>query len=270
MMKTESRPDTVKGVVEVFDAVLEGFGERGDYRAVFLHAYLIITRRFSTVIECQKSEGERVFLDVLWVESLLVSFANLYLDTIGPLKSPHYTSRTWANAHRCAELKQGTVIEDLLLGVNAHVNVDLAFAVYQALERESECSLDPLRLARRKFDYDQVNRILFECIDRIEDEISEHFGGAIGFLDHFLLSLDEALTRMGVRKFRERVWWHGLSLLSATTEEERRLVREKIEAQALEVAKDIRVVRWGPLSILHRVQRVLRRSDFGAGFAGAG
>ena len=75
---------------------------------------------------------------------------------------------------------------------------------------------------------------------------------------------------MGVRKFRERVWWHGLSLLSATTEEERRLVREKIEAQALEVARDIRVVRWGPLSILHRVQRVLRRSDFGAGFAGAG
>ena len=267
-MKSEVRPNTVEGVVDAFGELLKEFGKREDYRAVFLHAYLIITRQFSDAINRQKVEGERVFLDVVWVESLLVAFANLYIDTVEPREEIYYSSRTWESAHRCAELKDGTVFEDLLLGVNAHINVDLAFAVYLTLKSDSRGTLDPLLLARRKFDYDQVNRILFDCIDLVEDEVSDKFGGVIGFLDHLFLNLDEGLTRIGLRKFRERVWWHGLSLLSARTDPERAFIREKIEEKALEVAKDIRSVRWGPLSIIHRVQRIFRKTEFGSHFVG--
>jgi hypothetical protein len=167
-------------------------------------------------------------------------------------------------AHRCAKSQKGTVIEDLLLGVNAHINVDLAFAVYLVLNNEREATSDPVLLARRKFDYEQVNRILFECIDPIEEEISRHYGGIIGVLDDVMGNLDEALTRYGVKRFREQVWWHGVSLLSAETREERALVRERIEAEALKVAENITSIRSWPFSWIHRIQRTLRRSTMGA------
>jgi len=263
-MPEKSRPETVAEVVGTFHRRLNRFREHNDYRAIFLHAYLIITRRFLAALEKSSSGGERVFLDAEWTEELLVAFANLYLDTLQEEEASYYHSSTWAIAHRCAKSQKGTVVEDLLLGVNAHINVDLAFAVYLVLNNERVGTSDPVLLARRKFDYEQVNRILFECIDPIEEEISRYYGGVIGVLDVVMGSLDEALTRYGVRRFREQVWWHGLSLLCAETPEERALVRERIEAEAQQVAENITSIRSWPFSWLHRIQRSLRRSTMGA------
>ncbi len=259
----ESRPESVEEVVGTFQRLLNRFREQNDYRAIFLHAYLIITQRFLDALGERSFDGGRVFLDARWTEELLVAFANLYLDTLEEEEASHYHSSTWAQAHRCAKSQKGTVVEDLLLGVNAHINVDLAYAVYLVLQNERAGTPDPVLLARRKFDYEQVNRILFECIDPIEEEISSHYGGVIGVVDDLMGSLDEALTRYGVKRFREQVWWHGLSLLSAETSEERALVRERIEAEALEVAESITSVRSWPFSWVHRIQRSLRRPTMG-------
>lgn len=68
--------------------------------------------------------------------------------------------------------------QDLILGLDAHINYDLAYGIYLNLKEHNDQS-NHLLLSRRKFDHDQVNNILVRCIPRITETLTRDYGGAL-------------------------------------------------------------------------------------------
>src|SRR5688500_14529012 len=69
-----------------------------------------------------------VFADAARMEKLDVYFANRYLDAYDQYSSGQNPTVSWQTAFDAAAADQLTVLQHLLLGINAHINLDLGIA----------------------------------------------------------------------------------------------------------------------------------------------
>lgn len=233
------RPQDADEALSCMRAALDWFHERDDYRAVFLRAYYIITRNVSAALH-QRDDyaGTRIFFDSGWVGRLTGKFASLYFRSLTTSEREAGSERAWKIAHKTAETRSGTIVQDLLLGLNAHINYDLAYATYLSMKEHGDGS-DHLLLTRRKFDHDQVNNLLVRSTPEVAETLTRDYGGGILFLTRVMLNLDDILSSAGLKYFRERVWWTATSYLATTDEEEVDLVHAKLNWESATVAKAI-------------------------------
>src|SRR5689334_1376046 len=67
---------TIAALLASFTAMEDYFRQKGDSRAIFLGAYVIITRAMEHAIETEQ------FADPVWVRSYLLQFGGLYLGAL--------------------------------------------------------------------------------------------------------------------------------------------------------------------------------------------
>jgi hypothetical protein len=66
------------------------------------------------------------FQDADWVDELLSHFAGYYFQSLVKYEYPDIqTSAVWEYAHTVARDGDAMAIQNLILGVNAHINYDL-------------------------------------------------------------------------------------------------------------------------------------------------
>jgi hypothetical protein len=126
----------------------------------------------------------------------------------------------------------------MLLGINAHINYDLAYGIYLNL-KEHEDGRDHLLLPRRKFDHDQVNNILVNTIPQVESVLTRDYGGELRLMGALVGDLDEVLGELGIKYYRERVWWSAISFLSAQSPEELQLVHDRLDWESAQLAESL-------------------------------
>lgn len=212
---------------------LARFDRNGDHRAAFLRVYLHMTRRVTSRLE------GAFFLDPAWIERVAIRFADYYFDA---LEAGNNAPPAWDLAFRCARNRSCFLLQDILLGVNAHINNDLPQVLADILRAEGDWP-HPDRLTRRRYDHDQINRILHEIVPAVEGEVARHYGRLLSSLGGLLGTLDEGLAAFGLKQFRDRTWRQAQFLLAAQSERERASVRDWIERDALQVGE--LVVRFG-------------------------
>ena len=239
----------IDNVVARMDTLFARWEAAGDSRAVFLCSYRDITARMQAAV------AGRGFEDNAWMESLDATFAGLYFDAVDAEESGSGAlPQCWRIAFRLARRKASTVLEDLLLGMNAHIHHDLAIALYQM-------GLDPARRALRQRDHEKVNDILAGMIDRVQKDVCRRYSWSLSFLDR-LGRADELLTDVGIRLERAKAWDRAVELADAPDEAARGrlLVRldEATSARALLLAAPS-AGPAGPLRLLRRWDRRLAR-----------
>ena len=239
--------------------ILDWYHDRNDYRAIFLRSYYIITLNVRDAVY-PANPKKQIFFDPTWIASLAGKFSSLYFQSLTTFDRDPEAERAWKVAHGLAEGRVSTVIQDLILGLNAHINYDLAYGIYLNLKEHGD-DRNHLLLPRRKFDHDQVNDILMASIPQITEVLARDYGGAIRFLDVALDRFDDLLAGTGLRYYRERVWWNAVSYLTASGEDEVALVHDKLNRESAHVAKLVAESPWSqPLRI---VGSWLRRRRFG-------
>lgn len=202
----------------------------GDARAVFLGCYAQMTANMAAAI----AAGE--FHDPAWVQRLLVHFAGYYFDALDAYDAGTPVSPVWVCAHEAADRPGVSVLLQLLLGVNAHINYDLVLATADVLEDEWDyLTVDAQE--RRQADYNHVNAIISRTIDVVQDEIIERREPALAMLDTVLGPLDEWMVRREIVRWRNNVWDEAIRRLGLTEPEARELHRQTIEAAALAAAQ---------------------------------
>jgi len=142
----------------------------------------------------------------------------------------------WSCAHDAADRPGVSVLVQLLLGVNAHINYDLVLATADVLEGEW-ASLSPEVRAQRQADYNHVNEIIGRTIDVVQDEIIERREPALALIDTLLGPVDEWMVRREITRWRSAVWEEALRRVSLTEPQARELHRQAVEAAALETAR---------------------------------
>ncbi|HEY9421400.1 MAG TPA: DUF5995 family protein [Thermoanaerobaculia bacterium] len=230
------RPRNIDEAVPALKKALDWYHDNNDYRAVFLRAYYIITVNVHSAVHGYGEWKQGIFFDPAWIASLAGKFSSLYFQSLTTFEREPGSELAWKLAHRMAEDRSSTVVQDLLLGLNAHINYDLAYGIFMNLKEHGD-DRNHLLLPRRKFDHDQVNEILLRSIPEITTTLTRDYGGAIRFLDLALDRLDDLLAGTGLRYYRERVWWDAVSYLTTTDEQELKLVHEKLNRESASLAK---------------------------------
>ncbi|HEV2782786.1 MAG TPA: DUF5995 family protein [Actinophytocola sp.] len=255
------RPANIDEAIPCMQNALRYFHERDDYRAIFLRAYYIITLNVHAAINQRGDYTNPIFFDAGWVSSQAGHFASLYFRSLTTFERDPDAERAWKVAHGMAQERSSTVLQDLLLGLNAHINYDLAYGTYLNLKQHGD-EVQHLSLPRRKFDHDQVNNILIRSIPQIAETLTRDYGGGIQLLRKTMNGLDVVLSGTGLKYYRERVWWSAISYLATTDDEEVNLVHQRSNWESAQLAKRIADRSIWSLPV-RTVGRAIRKEKFG-------
>lgn len=218
-------------ITEQMEALIGHWEEADDRRCIFLDCYCTMTGNMLKDLE------ESRFHDREWVRELLHRFADYYFEALVAYEqSTAPTPAVWQLTHDVARQEEISVLQHLLLGVNAHINYDLALALRDLLSAEWE-QLSPEATQRRYEDHLLVNQIIAETIDTVQDEVVERYVPSMDLVDKLLGRMDEWMIAYVIREWRDDVWQSAVALLEAESDEEVDRVRAQVEERALWLAR---------------------------------
>lgn len=255
------RPKDIDEALDAMRSALNYFHQEHDQRAIFLRAYYLNTVAIQQAVEQRGRYQKRIFFDPPWVRKLAGKFALLYFQSLSTEERPG--ERAWKTAHRLAGTNQTSVFQDMLLGINAHINYDLAYGIYLNL-KEHEDGREHLLLPRRKFDHDQINNILVNTIPQVEDVLTRDYGGELHMMGELAGNLDEVLGSVGLKYYRERVWWTAVSFLCSEHPEEHQLVKDRLDWESAQLADSIACEGTVLQRSLRRILNLFSKNTFGA------
>lgn len=254
------RPQNVDEALGALRDALGLFHRENDHRAIFARAYYLITLAMYRATHQLPPYTNRIFFDGEWVKRLAGKFASLYFKSLTTDERPG--ERAWKLAHRLAASRQASVMQDMLLGINAHINYDLAYGIYLNF-KEFDDGRDHLLLPRRKFDNDQVNNVLVDSVPTIEATLTRDYGGEMRALGELAGDLDDVLGGVGLKYYRERVWWNAIAFLSTQSDDELQLVHARLDWESAQLAESIACEGTFFARSLRRFLNVFSKDTFG-------
>ncbi len=205
----------------------------GDRREIFLSCYAMMTANMLLAIEAKEFE------DNLWVSSLLHRFAGYYFNALASYETePVSAPAVWQLAFNASRNPETHVLQNLSLGVNAHINYDLVFALSDLLTPEWS-SLTVAQQKSRYRDHCHVNAIIFQTIDAVQDQVVGSYDANLELVDRLMGPLDEWLTSRMITDWREQVWKNATLLIRSQSEPDRQLVLQEVERLSIERARSI-------------------------------
>jgi hypothetical protein len=205
----------------------------GDRRAVFSECYLVMTRR----VHLRVRDG--AFHDGPWVTRLLDRFADYYFDAVdahdgvGPPVEGHTCPEVWRGALDACSDPDCHPLQALMLGINAHINHDLALALVDVLDDWETLDEEQRRL--RRDDHELVDTIIDETTDEVQREVVAQWSPLASAIDLLLGPLDEWAFGTLAQSWRSQVWVDAMELVRLAPED-RSSAAERIGERASGVA----------------------------------
>ncbi len=182
---------TIDEVVDALTVIIEQ--ARGEHSR--LGYFPALYRRVTRAVRDGISQGR--FQDGARMEKLDVVFANRYLAAYEGWRAGQAVSRCWALAFNAAGRTDRTIIQHLLLGMNAHINLDLAVAAAQVAPGAA--------IATLQNDFQEINRILNEQVDGVQDAIAS-VSPLMWMLDTVGGRHEERMVEFSMAKGRDAAW----------------------------------------------------------------
>ena len=247
-------PDLLALVVDPYEGVADAherltalertLRERGDGRAAFLTVYARVTSAVERGVE------EARFADPDWVARYLVAFADHYRQAFEAFERGDLARvpDPWQLAFDRACSPETLVVQDVLLGINAHVNYDLALALH-------DVGIDPDR-PRKRADHRAINETLAALVDEEQELLAARYAPGLTDVDASLGRLDEALSMFTLRQGRRHAWRGAVALSLGPRVE--RPVRWTLNTVSLGAASAVLAPTWS-----ERVAERLRAAERG-------
>lgn len=208
---------TIDEVIRKLEIIVQDASSVGDPLGIFAVVYLGVTRDVKSGIQ----EGR--FDDGALMERLDVVFANRYLEALSQYKNSEPCTQSWKIAFEAAQNQDFLILQHLLLGMNAHINLDLGISA-------AEC-VDARRILELERDFMSINSVLAAKIDAVQDRLSA-VSPLLFLLDWAGQRKDERFAEFSLIKARDQAWQLAVAL-SRQNENQQTL---RIEAQDWAVA----------------------------------
>jgi Family of unknown function (DUF5995) len=205
-------------VILFLDRQIAEYVERRSPLAYFGALYRAVTIRVRTGIE------RGTFEDGPRMDRFDTAFGNRYFAALAALKAGLLPPRAWRVVLDAEARPSTTILQHVLLGVNAHVNFDLPFAAVAAAPGAALLSL-------RK-DYDAINAILTGVFSEVQDVIGR-FSPLLHVLDHVGGRSDEAVANFSIVTARDEAWHEASRLALESGSELERATRSLDRRSAL-------------------------------------
>lgn len=184
-------PSTIDEVIEQLEKIIDYSiinNNCGGYFAVLYHK---VTCKIKDCI------SKKDFEDCARMERLDVAFASRYLDAYYSWVSGKKTTASWQIAFETVTANRSLVLQHLLIGMNAHINLDLGIAAANVM---LGFALDDIHN-----DFNTINNILASMIDNVEDCLIK-VNPLMKLLDLNWYNYDEMLVQFSIETARDGAW----------------------------------------------------------------
>ena len=130
--KPASQINTVADVKARLNSMLKTLGDRGDHRATFPAVYLATTAKSEKVLAAIRDPSNPEHnkyknLDPKLIENIVLEFGKMYFDAFDNYEKGNKAAvpQAWRTTFDQAKTETTSVMEDMLLGINAHIGNDL-------------------------------------------------------------------------------------------------------------------------------------------------
>lgn len=197
---------TIDEVLQRLDAIINYSIEKESAIGLFAALYIVVTEKIKEGID-----AKNVFEDNQRMERLDVIFANRYLKAFHQYTNGETPTKTWQLAFNATErFSSYIILQELLAGMNAHVNLDLGIATAETAPGDL---IDGLHT-----DFLAVNAILSKLTNQVQGEINE-LSPRVGLIDKWLKGVDDVVLNFSLKKARDFSWKFAKKLAPLPPEE---------------------------------------------------
>lgn len=234
---------SIDQVINDLDKIIQETKESKSRLGYFAALYRKVT------IEVKKGINEGRFDDGERMEKLDVIFANRYLEAFHQYKNAENPSQAWKLAFDTTQHWRPTVLQHLLIGMNAHIYLDLGIAAAQCVENRDISSL--------RGDFDKINQILASLLNEVQQDLAKVWP-LLKFFDLAVDDLDEILSRFGIELARGHAWQVAKDIVVCTPEETETKIHE-LDQETYRLGKMI----LAPGKLLQMTLLIVRLGELG-------
>jgi hypothetical protein len=230
-------PTTIDGVIDCLQASVDDDLRRGSRLGYFAALYKRMTMAIRDGIRAGR------FQDGARMERLDVTFANRYLVTREQYLAGELHGQTWLQAYETATQDRYTILQQLLIGINPHIMIDLGVAAARTCPGDALTGL--------QHDFNTINTViasLFPVVDAELDELSP----VERAIDHsFLGRIKDHAINAAIDEGRRSSWGFAVSL-----------ARLDLPAQAIVIGqRDMRARELGKAILLDPLRSLVRKYE---------
>jgi hypothetical protein len=196
-------PKTIDDVLTELDQIILRARTEKSRLGYFATLYRNVT------IKVKQGIASGFFEDSDRMEKLDVTFAGRYLTAIERYRAQKNTSQCWIAAFETANRWSPIILQQLLIGMNAHINFDLGIAA-QAVAPGGE-------LASLETDFNRINDILASMVLKVRSDIEE-VSPWIKLLDRYASQTEDRLIEFSLSKARTSAWLVANTINSTPTD----------------------------------------------------
>ena len=186
-------------VISALDAIVQQSYDSASRLGYFAALY----RRVTCAVRDCIAAGS--FQNGPMMEQLDVVFASRYLGALAIFQAGGIATRSWMIAFQGCGDADLLILQQLLSGMNAHINLDLGIAAAQVSTGEQLSPLKP--------DFDQINAVLASLVGTVASEIAV-LSPLIGDLEKIGLRSETSLVNFDMTAARDAAWFTAERLAS--------------------------------------------------------
>ena len=209
---------TIDEVITQLTAIVEWSKQNDSRMGYFAALYRKVT------IQVKKGIAENYFADGARMERLDVIFANRYIRAFYLYQTGQTPTKCWVRAFDATQHWWPIVLQHLLLGMNAHINLDLGIAAAE--------TVPPEELQNLKGDFEKINQVLASLVGGVQSELADIWP-ILGLLNRYLGSVETAIINFSMEKARDAAWGFAEALSPLSETERQQAIAEKDDMMAL-------------------------------------
>ncbi len=183
--------ETIDDIIQSLGGIIDWAWDQKSRLGYFAALYRRVTRAVKDGISSGRFQnGPRM-------EKLDVVFANRYLQAFEQFRAGQQPTLSWQVAFKAAARWYPIVVQQLLAGINAHINLDLGIAAAQTAPGD--------QLPGLQADFNGINAVLAELVGTVEKEIGE-ISPMVDLLQKFDLRTETAIINFDMTVARNAAW----------------------------------------------------------------
>ena len=215
--------NTIDDVIVILEAIIIESEKNNDPMGYFAALYQKVT------IKVKEGIANNYFENGPRMEQLDIVFAKRYLDAWYSYKNNEPVPLSWQKAFDLSTNYWPIVLQHILMGINAHINLDLGTAAAEISRGKN--------LAELENDFNKINTILSLLVHEVQDDLSAVWP-ALKYLLKWSGKVDDFLVDFSMKLAREGAWKYA-NLIANVPEPE---VQVSIDTRDQRVADIVHII----------------------------
>jgi len=190
--------NTIDEVIAVLETIIIESEKNNDPLGYFAALYQNVT------IGVKEGIANNFFEDGPRMEQLDIVFANRYLNAWYSYKNNGPVPLSWKRAFELSTSYWPIVLQHILMGINAHINLDLGTAAAEISRGKNLGDLEN--------DFNKINTILSSLVHEVEADLSAVWP-ALKYLLKWSGKVDDFLVDFSMKLAREGAWKYASQLV---------------------------------------------------------